>query len=254
MKKIIICCLVMCLNTLRLFAQTDQAYLIRKDTINLRGMIYQASGKPATKVFIQSATQLDERHRGYDISSVTDSTGYFEIKGIRPVDTLYMEGYHLGGITYINNNSRYVVIYLPQEKITDWSSKPIARIKAVRKYPKVKSSFKIQVDGFIDKGGTEAEAQFKDDFTGFSNYIQQRMQYPQKAIDSNIEGTVQIGFDVERDGTPINFKVLKGIGYGCDEEVINTIKNSPRWKPEIIASRPAIAHETVSVEFKLTDK
>jgi TonB family protein len=80
------------------------------------------------------------------------------------------------------------------------------------------------------------------------------VHYPTKAIENNIEGTVQVSFKVERNGIPDEFKILKGIGYGCDDELINTIKRLGGWIPGIENGRPVVMVQTVSVEFKLTDK
>ena len=78
--------------------------------------------------------------------------------------------------------------------------------------------------------------------------------YPENAIAHNIEGEVEIGFTIERDGSLTGFKVLRGIGYGCNEAVINAIIASPRWSPQIINGRPVASKYSVIFNFKLTDK
>ncbi|HMG07054.1 MAG TPA: energy transducer TonB, partial [Mucilaginibacter sp.] len=87
----------------------------------------------------------------------------------------------------------------------------------------------------------------------FIDYLQKRLNYPKKAIRYNIEGTVEIAFSVERNGSLANFKILKGIGYDCEQELIGILKKSPKWRPGIAAGRPVITQESVSVQFSLTD-
>ena len=47
-------------------------------------------------------------------------------------------------------------------------------------------------------------------------YLTQNIQYPVKAKENNIQGTVYVNFIVEKDGSLSNFKILRGIGSGCD--------------------------------------
>ena len=82
--------------------------------------------------------------------------------------------------------------------------------------------------------------------TGFKNYrvyIQKELNYPEKARNAKIEGMVQLEFTIDASGNPTNFKILKGLGYGCDEEAMFLIENGPKWAGE--------GRVTYEVEFKL---
>ena len=65
----------------------------------------------------------------------------------------------------------------------------------------------------------------------FKQYLEKSMQYPEQALANNIEGKVTIQFTVESSGQLSNFTVIKGIGHGCDEEVIRLVKQGPKWNP-----------------------
>lgn len=65
----------------------------------------------------------------------------------------------------------------------------------------------------------------------FKQYLETQIQYPVQAIENKVEGKVTIEFSVDIDGQLKDFKVLKGIGYGCDEEVIRVVKKGPAWSP-----------------------
>ena len=62
-------------------------------------------------------------------------------------------------------------------------------------------------------------------------YLANNIQYPAIAQKNNIEGIVYVSFIIETDGTLTDIKIIKGIGAGCDEEVVRVIKNMPKWKP-----------------------
>ncbi|MFT6880539.1 MAG: protein TonB, partial [Arcticibacterium sp.] len=38
-------------------------------------------------------------------------------------------------------------------------------------------------------------------------------------------------FVVEKDGSIGKIDILKGIGFGCDEEAMRVIKSMPKWNP-----------------------
>jgi protein TonB len=62
--------------------------------------------------------------------------------------------------------------------------------------------------------------------------------YPAEARKNKIEGTVMIQFIVNADGMLSDFKVIKGIGYGCDEAALEAFKKMPKWKPATINGQP----------------
>jgi TonB family protein len=65
----------------------------------------------------------------------------------------------------------------------------------------------------------------------FKNYLENNVRYPETALSKKIEGRVTIEFFVEPDGSLSEFKVVRGIGSGCDEELIRLIKEGPAWVP-----------------------
>jgi protein TonB len=58
--------------------------------------------------------------------------------------------------------------------------------------------------------------------------------YPVEARKNKIEGQVIIEFIINADGSCTDFKVVKGIGYGCDEAAVEAFKKMPKWKPATI--------------------
>ena len=63
-------------------------------------------------------------------------------------------------------------------------------------------------------------------------YIINNLQYPEEAIDNNIEGTVNIQFGIDENGNVSNVKAVGDkIGYGLEEEAIKVISGMPKWTP-----------------------
>lgn len=89
---------------------------------------------------------------------------------------------------------------------------------------------------------------------GFYKEVSTRMKYPPKARRSGIEGTVYVEFVVEKDGSLSNFKVVKGIGGGCDEVAMNAIMESQKkvkWIPGVQSRKKVKQRFTLPLIFKL---
>jgi TonB family protein len=88
----------------------------------------------------------------------------------------------------------------------------------------------------------------------YKQYLETNLHYPEQALANEVEGKVTIQFTVESSGRITDFKVLKGLGYGCDEEVIRLIKNGPKWQPSKRADEPVKDNVKVRLKFRLPKK
>ena len=82
-------------------------------------------------------------------------------------------------------------------------------------------------------------------------YIAEQVKYPAEAKKAGAYGRVFIGFIVEPDGSLSDFKVLRGIGYGCDEEALRVVKSMPKWQPGMHRGKAVRVQYLVPVNFKL---
>lgn len=85
----------------------------------------------------------------------------------------------------------------------------------------------------------------------FKKYLVDNMRYPETAIENKIQGKVTIQFTVQQSGTVNDFKVIKGLGYGCDEEVIRLIRQGPKWTPTRRNAEPLRGKVKVRLRFQL---
>ena len=82
-------------------------------------------------------------------------------------------------------------------------------------------------------------------------FIKENLVYPKDAKENRIQGTVYVGFVVEKDGNLSNMEILRGIGGGCDEEAIRIIKMMPKWKPGKQNGTNVAVKYTIPVKFEL---
>ena len=79
--------------------------------------------------------------------------------------------------------------------------------------------------------GIEVYPEFVGGMKEWTKFIHKNLRYPPMAMDEGKQGKVYISFVVEKDGSVTNVTVIRGIGYGCDEEALRVISKSPKWKP-----------------------
>jgi TonB family protein len=63
----------------------------------------------------------------------------------------------------------------------------------------------------------------------YNKYLRQNLRYPSEASKAGIRGSVIVEFDLSTDGFPQNFRIVRSLGYGCDEEAIRLIREGPKW-------------------------
>ncbi len=54
-------------------------------------------------------------------------------------------------------------------------------------------------------------------------FIDENLKYPAAALENNIEGVVYLSYTVADDGQVEDIKVMKGPGYGCEEEAVRVV-------------------------------
>jgi TonB family protein len=87
----------------------------------------------------------------------------------------------------------------------------------------------------------------------YDKYLKNSLRYPQQALDNKVKGRVTIQFTVHADGSLDEFNILKGLGYGCDEEVIRLVKDGPSWSPTTEDNVAVESEVRVRVKFALPE-
>lgn len=82
-------------------------------------------------------------------------------------------------------------------------------------------------------------------------YFFEFLHYPKEAVDNEISGNVLVSFVISSNGKVQDVHLLKGIGYGCDEEALRVIKEMADWTPALNGGKRVKCRVTVPVVFKL---
>ncbi|MDZ7935878.1 MAG: TonB family protein [Emticicia sp.] len=99
----------------------------------------------------------------------------------------------------------------------------------------------------------EESPEFEGGIKKMYEYIGQNLKYPVEARNKNIQGKVFVKFIVRKDGSTSDMVILKGIGSGCDEEVVRVIGLMPKWKPGKKNGKPVNVFFTMPVNFVIEE-
>lgn len=83
----------------------------------------------------------------------------------------------------------------------------------------------------------------------YDAYLDNNLQFPKEALAKRVKGKVAIRFTVRVDGSLDEFKVVKSLGSGCDEEVIRLVKEGPEWTASTEDDVPVESEVLVKVKF-----
>ena len=100
------------------------------------------------------------------------------------------------------------------------------------------------VDVYVLEKEPEGRAQFYE-------YISKHLRYPKAAQQSGVEGKVFVQFVIDKDGSITEVKVIKGLGFGLDEEAIRIIQKAPKWTPAKQRGKPVRVRMALPIMFKL---
>lgn len=83
----------------------------------------------------------------------------------------------------------------------------------------------------------------------YLEYLQKNLKKSKQSIDNQIIGNVTVEFKVSKEGKLSDFKIIKSMGYGCDEEAIRVIKDGPNWMPKVSGGEPRRQRVRQEVNF-----
>ncbi|MEI6408365.1 MAG: TonB family protein [Bacteroidota bacterium] len=70
----------------------------------------------------------------------------------------------------------------------------------------------------------KAKSSDLDPKLSIESYLTQKARLPKVAHDNNISGSVAVQFTIDENGKATNLQVIRGLGFGCDEEALRLIR------------------------------
>lgn len=95
----------------------------------------------------------------------------------------------------------------------------------------------------------EERPYFPNGMQALGQFISAYIKYPDEALKNDIKGQVIVEFTITVDGSTTDFKIVKGLGYGCDEEAIRVLKLLPDWIPGYQRGKPVRTKFRLPITF-----
>ena len=113
----------------------------------------------------------------------------------------------------------------------------------------------------IDKESTQQESDIveetRPEFPGgdeaFLVFIHKNLKYPKEAWEEGIQGRVSVKFTIDKNGSVVNPRIVRGVSRELDNEAIRvfSLPNMPKWKPATQNGKPVNAELSFPIQFRL---
>jgi TonB family protein len=88
---------------------------------------------------------------------------------------------------------------------------------------------------------TLEEPEPADGWSNYDTYIANNLNIPENAREKQaIGGEVELSFEVDKNGEPVNIKITKSLCERCDKEAIRLVKDGPKWKRKAKKGRTTV--------------
>ncbi|GAB3703325.1 energy transducer TonB [Spirosoma flavus] len=121
------------------------------------------------------------------------------------------------------------------------AAEPTVQEKAMEVIPKPEQPFLT----------AEQQPEFPGGMDALRSFLGKNLKYPRAAASAGVSGRVYISFVVNTDGSLTDVQVLKGVGFGCDEEALRVVNKMPAWRPGKQSGRTVRVKYNLPITFTL---
>jgi hypothetical protein len=167
----------------------------------------------------------------------TDANGYFALT--HPDSSLTVQIKALG----FENANTQLFTYKPTNRVVMQDDRSLSEVVISRQMPNSnsRSANNMQMNRKLE------EPEPADGWSSYDAYLANNLEAPDeiKTTERSTAGSVQVSFEVDKNGEPVNITVEKSLCPKCDKEAIRLVKDGPKWK------RTANKHgrTTVTINF-----
>ena len=167
-----------------------------------------------------------------NVGTYSDARGYFNL--ISPDSILDVQ---IRSIGFDNNRVQLRGDVTNNEVVMREDRNSLAEVVISNKKPNATSRAR-------DANMKLEEPEPADGWDNYDTYLVNNLNVPDEIKTKQSSGNVEVSFEVDKNGQPINIKVEKSLCKKCDQEAIRLIKDGPKWKRKVRKGRA-----TVTVPF-----
>jgi protein TonB len=101
------------------------------------------------------------------------------------------------------------------------------------------------------KDSAEKESEFPGGVSRWLRYLNKNLKYPDRAINSKIDGQVRVCFIVDKEGNVIDPFIAKSVEWSLDDESVAIIKASGQWTPAIQFGKIVKSYKLQPIVYRL---
>jgi hypothetical protein len=94
---------------------------------------------------------------------------------------------------------------------------------------------------------TEPVPSYPGGLDSLKAFIKRNTRYPKGTAD--YVGSVFVEFTIIEDGSPTDFKIVRGLCDICDKNPIETLKKMPQWIPAMVNDKPTRTRMVLPVKY-----
>ncbi|WP_247236045.1 M56 family metallopeptidase [Telluribacter sp. SYSU D00476] len=220
-----------------------------KPTI-VEGFVTNEAGKPIPGAIIEV--------KGTQTGTTTDLQGRFKIDVWSKKDAALYIGFDGYKTQEVKLNPKYKNVTL-SVSMTPGASTEISTSPSVQVPSRTGDSLKTIVQSSTINGQpiftvVEKVPEFPGGVNALFEYLGQNIKYPDAATRAKVQGKVFLSFVITTEGEIKDIQVLKGLGFGTDEEAIRVVSSMPRWRPGMQSGRPVNVKYNLPINFQLDSK
>lgn len=99
--------------------------------------------------------------------------------------------------------------------------------------------------------GVEVIPSFPGGEDAMLRYLKKFLHYPAEARENNITGKVYVSFIIDEKGRVTEINIVRGLGYGTDDEVTRVVRMMPDWSPGKVQGKNVKTSFIMPVFFSL---
>jgi TonB family protein len=95
------------------------------------------------------------------------------------------------------------------------------------------------------------EAEPVEGYPNLYEYFAREIRYPSEALKDSIQGIVSVSFLIDKEGKPVQIKIINSLGPAFDQEAQRLIEKMPAWKPATLNGKPVAAKVSLPFTFQI---
>jgi TonB family protein len=186
----------------------------------------RAQNQQADNLFRGRVTDLNNNPVPFaNITNTRDNAGtYTDVKGnfnfVSPDSVLDVQVRSIG---YENSNTQLRYDVSNNQVVLQDDQKSLSEAIVVNKKPNMTT-------GSRESNTKIEEPEPADGWYNYNAYILNNLAVPDEIKTKKMSGEVELSFEVDKKGDPVNIKVERSLCDKCDEEAVRLVKEGPKWK------------------------